>query len=102
MEIENYFVSLAALVPLVVLIADFGIRWLKIAAGWGRQLISWLVSAGICFLAMILDIGIFEGLPVLNTIVYALAAGLVSNGVFDIGLVQMLLDFLLKFVPKRN
>jgi hypothetical protein len=44
----------------------------------------------------------FEGFSDTYTIGFALATGLVANGVFDIGLVQTLLDLVLKFIPKKE
>jgi multisubunit Na+/H+ antiporter MnhB subunit len=78
------------------------VRWLKIEKGWFRQVTSWVVSAGLCFLAMAFNLGMFQGFSVTYTIGYALATGLVSNGIFDIGLVQTLLELVLKFIPKKE
>lgn len=99
---EQYFFSLAALVPLIVMAADFIIRWLKVEDSSLKQMISWGVSISLCLFAAWVDIGIFSGISIWQTILYGVGAGLVSNGIFDLGLVQMFLDFVFKFLPKKE
>lgn len=101
MEIGNYFVSLVALVPLVVLISDFLKRWLKIDKTWVKQVTAWVVSVLLCLVGMWFDLGMFETFKIGTTLAYGVAVGLVANGVFDVGFVQTLLDLILKFLPKK-
>ncbi len=101
-NIVDYFVSMGALVPLVVLITDFVKRWLDIETGLVKQLISWVTAIGLCFAGMAFELGMFVDFNIVTTIVYGLAVGLVSNGIFDIKVVQLLLDFILKFVNKKE
>ena len=102
MDITQYFVSFAALVPLVVLIADFLIRMLKIEKSALKQITAWAVSVILCLLAMWWNIGMFTDLNVVHTILYAFGAGLAANGFFDIGIIQTLLNFLLQWLPKKQ
>lgn len=99
---EQYFLSLAALVPLIVLATDLIIRWLKVEDSSLKQMISWGVSVLVCLFAAWVDIGIFSGISIWQTILYGVGAGLVSNGIFDLGAVQMFLDFVFKFLPKKE
>jgi hypothetical protein len=99
---EQYFISLAALVPLIVLATDFIIRWLKIVTPTTKQIISWVISVLLCLFAAWIDIGIFAGISFPKTVIYGFAAGLVANGVFDVNLVQTFLDFVFKFLPKKE
>lgn len=99
---EQYFFSLAALIPLIVMITDFIIRWLKVEIASVKQMISWIVSVLLCLFAAWIDVGIFSGISIWETIIYAVGAGLVSNGIFDMGVVQMFLDFVFKFLPKKE
>ena len=101
-NIVDYFKNLSALVPLVVLITDFLIRWLKVEKGWIKQALSWGISLLLCGAGVWFDIGMFVDLPIGYLLVYGIAAGLVSNGIFDIKVVQMLLDFVLQFIPKKE
>ena len=101
MDIANYFISLVALVPLVVLITDFLVRWLKIQKSAVKQVLSWVISIALCLAGMWLNLGMFASFSVGVTLAYGLATGLVANGIFDINLVQMLLDIILKFLPKK-
>jgi hypothetical protein len=98
---EQYFYSLAALVPLIILITDFIIRLLPIKTSPAKQMLSWAVSVLICLAAAWVDIGIFAEMPIWETLIYAFCTGLVANGVFDIGMVQVFLDFVLKFLPTK-
>jgi hypothetical protein len=102
MEISSYFVSLVALVPLVVLITDFLIRWLKVLKPWIKQVISWVIAVGLCLVGMWFDLGMFAEFTAGTTIAYGIAAGLVANGIFDMKIIQTLLDILLKFIPKNS
>jgi hypothetical protein len=100
MDIGSYFVSLVALVPLVILASDFIKRTLKIEKGWLKQLIAWAVSVGLCLIGMWFDLGMFKDFTAVQTVAYGIATGLVANGVFDITIVQTLLDLILKFLKK--
>lgn len=102
MDISNYFISLAALLPLVVLITDLVVRWLKIQKSTVKQIVSWVISVLLCFFGMFLNLGMFADFSVVTTVAYGFATGLVSNGIFDIKLVQTLLDLILKFIPKKE
>lgn len=99
---EQYFFSLAALVPLIILVTDFIVRWLKVEFASVKQMISWGVSIVLCLFAAWIDIGIFSGISIWETLIYGLGAGLVSNGIFDMEVVQMFLNFVFKFLPKKE
>ncbi len=101
MDLSQYFVSLAALVPLVVLITDFINKWINVEKGWIKQVVSWVISIVLCLAAMFLNWGMFAELKIGVTISYGVATGLVANGIFDIKIVQTILDFLLKFLKKE-
>lgn len=102
MNITDYFVSLVALVPLVILITDFLKRWLKIEKTWIKQVLSWVISLVLCLIGMWFNLGIFADFSLIVTLAYGIATGLVANGVFDIELVKTLLDFILKFLTKKT
>ena len=102
MDISQYFVSLAVLIPLIILITDFLVRWLKIEKSWVKQVLSWGVSLILCAVGVTFDLGMFAGVPTYHFVLYGLGVGLVSNGIFDINVVQMLLDFIFKLLPKQQ
>jgi hypothetical protein len=88
-----YFVSLAAIVALVVLVAS----WIngKLKTVWTmKQIVAWLVSMTLCFAGWFLGAGFLEGISVYMVLVYGLAAGLAANGIFDIILIQSFLKLI--------
>jgi hypothetical protein len=93
---EEYFASLAALAGLVVIISGYVIKLLfkEIPTKIVKQLISWGVSLILCLIGWLLKLGIFVGTEWWSIIAYGMAAGLVSNGIFDIKFVQVILSWL--------
>lgn len=93
---ENYFISISAIVVLVVPITEWLKKLLK-ATGFGAQVISWLVSIALCFVGWAFKLGMFE---TINTwwvvLLYGLGTGLAANGVFDIELIQTILEKIFK------
>ena len=87
---SNYFISLAALVPLVVLIAAFINKKLNLS-GFLKQLVAWVVSILLCFVGWYFNLGMFAGLVWWVVLIYGFAVGLAANGFFDIGLIQAIL-----------
>jgi hypothetical protein len=93
---EEYFASLAALAGLVVIISGYVIKLLfkEIPTKIVKQLISWGVSLILCLIGWLLKLGIFVDTQWWSIIAYGMAAGLVSNGIFDIKFVQVILSWL--------
>ena len=87
---SNYFISLAALVPLVVLIAAFINKKLNLS-GFLKQLVAWVISILLCFVGWYFNLGMFAGLVWWVVLIYGFAVGLAANGFFDIGLIQAIL-----------
>jgi hypothetical protein len=95
-----FFVSLAALVPLVVFCA----AWLNAkfkAVGFWKQLVAWGVSMALTFIGWALHIGFMDGLLWYHAVIYGFALGLAANGFFDIKLIQALLDSFTFLKPKE-
>ena len=87
---SNYFISLAALVPLVVLVAAFINKKLNLS-GFLKQLVAWVISILLCFVGWYFNLGMFAGLVWWVVLIYGFAVGLAANGFFDIGLIQAIL-----------
>ena len=102
MDLNDFFVSLAALVPLILSISDFLIRLFKFEKGIPRQITSWVVSLAICGTGAALEVGFLTGATIPQVVLYGLAAGLLTNGIFDISLIQTVLDYIFKFLPKKE
>ena len=62
--------------------------------GFWKQIIAWLVAIVIIVLGNLANIGFMAELNWLNTIIYGVAAGFVSNGFFDLPLVLAILKAL--------
>lgn len=102
MDIQAYFTDLAALVPLIVLVSEFVVNKAKLS-GSTAQLTSWVVAEVLTFGGFFLDFGFLANIDQIWLVaVYGLAAGLVSNGVFDIKVVKALLEFVKLRVPKQE
>jgi hypothetical protein len=90
-DINTVFASLAGVAAGSVFISALLIKWFKTEKGWVKQLVSWIAPIVIFAVGNLLNIGFMAEFSWLMTIVYGLGAGLVSNGLFDIALVQALL-----------
>lgn len=88
-----HYVTLAMFVPVVVLISGYANTWFKVESKW-RQRVSWLIAFVLGFVGYYLQIGIFEGLSVLWTVIVSFGSGLVANGIYDLATVQSILEAL--------
>ncbi len=94
-DFSGYFASLIAFCPLVIFITEWLKQHIKVSGGL-NQLFSWLVSIGLAFVGWGLNLGMFNNIEWYVVIVYGLAAGLVCNGIFDIKVVQSILNAIFK------
>jgi len=93
-DINTVFASLAGVAAGSVFISALLIKWFKATKSWVKQLISWVAPVAIFVAGNLLNIGFMAEFTWLMTFVYGLGAGLVSNGLFDIELVQAILAVL--------
>jgi hypothetical protein len=100
--IENYFVDLGALSGLVVIISLALFSVVKIPILWAKQLITWIISIALAFVGQVWNIGIFEGVNVVWTIILGIGGGLLANGIYDATFVQMILEFLKIKIPTKR
>ena len=88
-NIDLYIGSLLGLAFLSTWIVGIVNGWLKVNQAWIRQAISWAVPIVLAVvLGFLLKLGFLAGEAWYITILYGLGAGLVSNGIFDIGFVK--------------
>ena len=99
MDLTVYFASLAALAGLVVVVTELFENFVKNTT-W-VQVISWVFAIALAFVGQFFQLGIFIGLTWYWTLIYGVAAGLVANGIFDINIVQAILEVLKIRVPKK-
>ena len=86
-----YFVSLGAMVPLVVLITAWLKKVLKVNGAW-IQIVSWILSITLCFIGYLFHIGLFADITQWwLVLIYGFCVGLSANGFFDIAIIQQIL-----------
>ena len=103
-ELDQYFISIAALAGAVIAVTEFLKRgYEKLTkrsstslAKWLKQITTWAVSIGLVFLGSYFELGIFADLSTTYIIIYGVGTGLVANGIFDFVLVQLLVDLFKK------
>ena len=90
-DLNTVFASLAGVAAGSVFISALLIKWLKVTKSWLRQLVSWIAPVVIFVVGNLFNFGFMSEFTWVMTIVYGLGAGLISNGIFDIAIVQALL-----------
>lgn len=99
-DLNQYFISLAALVPLVIIVVSWIKKLIKME-GIVAQIVSWLISIGLCFAGWFLKIGLFADIATWwYILIYGFAVGLAANGFFKIEFIQTLLTLLGLIKPK--
>ncbi len=96
MDILNIIYSLSGLVAGVHIVANIIITQLVkkgvTLSSLATQIISWLISVALGFVWNYYSVGIFAGLSVVNTLIYGLLLGLLSNGIFDLTFIESILN----------
>ena len=90
-DINTVFASIAGVAAGSVFISALLIKWFKVEKGWVKQIVSWVAPVVLFVAGNLLNIGFMAEFTWLMTVVYGLGAGLVSNGIFDIAIVQAVL-----------
>lgn len=90
-NINVWLGSLVGIAAVTVFLAAEVNKLLKLEGFW-KQLMAWIVAILLMVVGNLVNLGFMAELDWLHTIVYGIAAGFVSNGIFDISLVQLLLQ----------
>ena len=93
----EYLATIPGLAALVLLITQF-IKKQVPADGWYSVYISWAVSLVLSLVGWVFAIGIFAGALWYVALLYAAAAGLIANGLFDWKMIKAILEFF-KLLP---
>ena len=100
-NIQNYFANLVGMAALSTLVVGV-VKKLVSATGFIAQLISWAVSIALCYAGWFLKLGLFETITLAYVpLIYGVAVGLVSNGIFNIEFVKTILR-LFKLEPPKS
>jgi len=91
---DVFMASLGGLAVASVFLSGLINGLLKVVKSWVKQVVSWVIPIGLAFLATyVLKLGFLVDQPVLNVVIYSAAAGLVSNGIFDIAFVNAFVNW---------
>ena len=91
-DFNSIFSSIGSLVVLVPLIVQFLKRWFKMEKDIWKQLISWVVSLALVAFGKLAALGMFASLDWVDTLIYGIGIGLVTNGVFDVVFIKAFLQ----------
>jgi len=99
MDLSTHFGSLAALVPLIILVTGFITNQFKLKGG-AAQAVSWIAGPALAFIGFFFDLGMFAAIGPVWTGTYGIAAALLANGVVSNDTVAFVLELLKLKVPK--
>lgn len=104
----EFFGSFAAFAGGVVVVTQFLNQLFNVKAGWAQQLISWLTSMGMAALGYGMQWGYLAALGTpdqwqgwVMAGVAGFGAGLASNGLYDIKIVQTVVEWIWSFIRKK-
>ena len=90
-NINVWLGSLAGIAAVTVFLASVVNKLFKFEGFW-RQLSAWLIAVILMALGNLVNLGFMAEMDWLHTIVYGIATGFISNGIFDIAFVQLVLQ----------
>lgn len=97
-DIASYFTSLSALAGLVLLVTQFAKKLIK-TEGVKTQILSWIIALVLSVIGYFIQLGIFAETAWYWIVIYAAAAGLITNGIASKHVVEAILNLL---KPKLN
>ena len=86
--------SLAGFAAVSVFITGLVNGWSRITKSWVKQVVSWVVPVGSVIIVSALNLGFLADQPVINSVIFGLGCGLVSNGIFDIAFVNTFINWI--------
>ncbi len=99
-DVVEYIASIPGLAALVLLVTQFLKQFLK-TDGWYSAYLSWFIALSLSVIGWVLQLGIFTGVVWWVMLLYAAAAGLIANGLFDWKVIKAILE-ILKLLPKGS
>ena len=91
--IDKWLGSLAGIAAVTVFLAA-AVNTLLKTKGFMKQLVAWLIAIILLVIGNLANIGFMAEFSWLNTIIYGVAAGFLSNGIFDLPLILSILKAL--------
>ena len=99
-NIDKWLGSLAGIAAVTVFLAA-AVNTLLKTKGFMKQLVAWLIAIILLAIGNLVNMGFMAEFSWLNTIIYGVAAGFLSNGIFDLNIIQLILEAL-KIEPKTK
>jgi cell shape-determining protein MreD len=93
---DTWFGTLAGLAALTVFLASYVIKWLNVDNSFWKQVTAIFVAMILCILMSVINFGFLSEVIWWKALIYGLATGLVSNGIFDAVTVLPILNKFLK------
>ena len=101
-NIQNYFVNLVGMAGLTTLVVGVVKKLLKLT-GFLAQAVSWVIAIALCYGGWFLKLGLFENVTAAYVpLIYGVAVGLVSNGIFNIEFIKAILRIFKLEPPKAK
>lgn len=100
-EYGEIFLSITALAGAIPFITEFLKSQFNITNSLTIQIVSGIVGIGLSFAGYWFQLGMFVGIGIWGTILIGIGAALISNGVFDTGLITFILKLLGYEVPQK-
>lgn len=88
----KWFVDFGAFAILTAFVAAFLNGVLKVTKSFVKQLVAWLTAIVILVASSLLNFGYAAEFPIVLVIIHGFAAGLAANGIFDIPLINQILN----------
>jgi hypothetical protein len=102
MNPAKWFVDIGTVTVLIAFIAAFVNGLLKIVKGFPRQVIAWLIGIILVTGSDLLNFGYAAEYPILLAVINGFAAGLMSNGAYNVPWIKALLEWIeVKLNPKK-
>lgn len=95
--IVEYFTTLSALAGAVLVVTQFALKFIHTKFD---QYFSWLMAVILSVVGWLFQIGVFVELPWWSIPIYATAAGLAANGLYDINVINWVLNVV--FAKAKN
>ncbi len=92
-NINVWLGSLAGIAAVTVFLAAAINKLLKLEGFW-KQLTAWVVAILLMVIGNLVNLGFMAEMNWLHTIIYGVAAGFISNGIFDLAFVKLVLQAL--------
>lgn len=96
---DTFIGSLAGYAAVAIFLTGLINGWSKITQSWVKQVVSWVVPVLlVVVVSFLLKAGFLAGENFVKVLIFGLGAGLVSNGIFDIGFVNIAVNWVVEKV----